>query len=321
MHKTKIMITLVQLQYIVAVDKYRNFARASEACFVTQPTLSMQIKKLEDDLGIIIFDRSKKPVIATEVGRHIIDQAKVAIGQTDEIWEIINKFNKNISGVVRIGIIPTLSPYLLPRFAGSFKKKYPDVHFVIREMITDRIAAALKNDDLDAGIFVTPYHDAGLREWPLFYEEMKIYASSEHRLLQKKQVLVKDVETPEIWLLSDGHCFRDQVINLCSIPELPENELPFEFEGGSLDTLMKIIDKEGGFTLLPELAVLELAESRKAQVKSFGNYTPLREASLVFSRNYVKERLLKLLFEEIRASVPAHMLNKRRGDIVEWKEE
>lgn len=121
-------------------------------------------------------------------------------------------------------------------------------------------------------------------------------------------------------MLSDGHCFRDQVINLCSIPELPENELPFEFEGGSLETLMKIIDKEGGFTLLPELAVLELPESRLAQVKSFGNYTPLREVSLVFSRNFVKERLLKLLTEMIRASVPEHMLDKSRGHVVEWKD-
>jgi len=314
------MITLVQLQYIVAVDKYRNFARASEACFVTQPTLSMQIKKLEDDLGIIIFDRSKKPVMATEVGRLIIDQARTALGHTDEILEIIKEFNQNISGVVRIGIIPTLAPYLLPRFAGPFKKKYPEVQFMIREMVTDRIAAELMRDELDAGIFVTPYNDGRLKEWPLFYEEMKIYASSGHRLLEKQQVLVKDVETPEIWLLSDGHCFRDQVINLCSIPELPESELPFEFEGGSLETLMKIIDKEGGFTLLPELAVLELSESRQTQVKSFGNYTPLREVSLVFSRHFVKERLLKLLFEEIRASVPAHMLKKDRGNVVEWKD-
>ena len=314
------MITLIQLEYIIAVDKYHNFARASEACFVTQPTLSMQIKKLEDDLGIILFDRSKKPVIATEVGRLVIDQARVVIRQNEEIHEIIKDFNKQISGQIRIGIIPTLAPYLLPRFAGSFIKKYPEVHFIIRELVTERIVDELKNDDLDAGVFVTPYHDKGLKEWPMFYEEMKIYASPGHRLLHKNEILVKDVETPEIWLLSDGHCFRDQVVNLCSIPELPNNELPFEFEGGSLETLMKIIDKEGGFTLLPELAVDELAGQAKKQVRSFDHYTPLREVSLVFSRNFAKQRLLKLLFEEIRSSVSKHMLTKERGNIVEWKE-
>jgi LysR family hydrogen peroxide-inducible transcriptional activator len=314
------MITLIQLEYIVAVDKFQNFARASESCFVTQPTLSMQIKKLEDDLGIMIFDRSKKPVIATELGRLVIDQAKVVIRQNHEIHEIIKDFNRIISGQIRIGIIPTLAPYLLPRFAGIFIKKYPDVHFVIREMVTERIVDELKNDDLDAGIFVTPYHDNRLKEWPMFYEEMKIYASPGHRFLQKNEILIKDVETPEIWLLSDGHCFRDQVVNLCSIPELPKNELPFEFEGGSLETLMKIIDLEGGFTLLPQLAVEELSEKAKKQVRSFDHYTPLREVSLVFSRNFAKERLLKLLFEEIRASVPEYMLDKDRGSIVEWRE-
>lgn len=314
------MITLIQLEYIIAVDKYRNFARASEASFVTQPTLSMQIKKLEDDLGIKIFDRSKKPVIPTEIGRLVIDQARVVVGENNKINEVINTYNSNISGQIRIGIIPTLAPYLLPRFAGRFKKLYPEVQFVIREMVTDRIAATLHADDLDAGIFVTPYHDARLKEWPAFYEEMMIYASPGHRLLQKSEILVKDVETPELWLLTDGHCFRDQVINLCSIPELPESELPFEFEGGSLETIMKIIDKEGGFTLLPELAVLELPESSKQQVRSFGHYTPLREVSLVFSRNFAKERLLKLLYAEIKSSVPKSMLEKNRGDVVEWKE-
>lgn len=314
------MITLIQLEYIIAVDKFRNFARASEASFVTQPTLSMQIKKLEDDLGVFIFDRSKKPVIPTEIGRLIIEQAKVVTGENNKIHEIIKTFNGNISGHIRIGIIPTLAPYLLPRFAGPFKKKYPEVQFMIREMVTDRIASELMRDELDAGIFVTPYHDKRLKEWPVFYEEMMIYASPDHRLLQKHEILLKDVETPEIWLLTDGHCFRDQVINLCSIPELPESELPFEFEGGSLETIMKIIDKEGGFTLLPELAVMEMSGLKKQQVRSFNQYTPLREVSLVFSRNFAKERLLKLLFEEIKFSVPNAMLEKSRGNVVEWKE-
>lgn len=314
------MITLIQLEYITAVDKIRNFARASDTCFVTQPTLSMQIKKLENDLGVLIFDRSKKPVIATEIGRLIIDQARVILHENTKVSQIINDFNQTISGKLKIGIIPTLAPYLLPLFAGNFRRKYSDVHLIVKELQTEEIAIQLLNDDLDAGIFVTPYNNPKIKEWPIFYEEMKIFASSGHLLLNKSKILVKDVESSEIWLLSDGHCFRDQVVNLCSIPELPNNKLPFEFEGGSLETLIKIIDREGGFTLLPELAVLEFSGEKTKQVKSFDSYTPLREVSLVFSRNFAKDRLIKLLHAEISASVPGHMLEKKRGSVVEWKD-
>jgi LysR family hydrogen peroxide-inducible transcriptional activator len=314
------MITLIQLEYIVAVDKIRNFARASEACFVTQPTLSMQIKKLEDDLGVLIFDRSKKPVIATELGRLIIDQARTVLYENEGINQIIKDFNQTVSGNLKVGIIPTLAPYLLPLFAGIFRRKYSDVRLIVKELQTEEIAGQLLNDELDAGIFVTPYNNPKIKEWPVFYEEMKIYASPGHPLLNKSKIVVKDVESPEIWLLSDGHCFRDQVVNLCSIPEISDTELPFEFEGGSLETLIKIIDREGGFTLLPELAVLELSDEKCKQVKSFDSYTPLREVSLVFSRNFAKDRLIKLLHEEISSSVPKHMLKKERGSVVEWKD-
>ena len=314
------MTTLIQLEYLIAVDRYRNFARAADACFVTQPTLSMQIKKLEDEMGVIIFDRSKKPVIATEPGRLIIEQAKVVLREHQKIDEIVKSFHNTITGELRIGVIPTLSPYLLPLFAGEFKRKYPGVRLIARELLTDEIAAHLKQDLLDAGIFVTPFQDGSLKEWPLFFEEMLVYASPGHRLISKPEILVKDVETPDIWLLTDGHCFRDQVVNLCSIPGMPQHELPFEFEGGSLETLMRIVDREGGFTLLPELATLDMTADKRKQLKSFTGYKPLREVSLVYSRNFAKLRLLKLLHEEIRHSVPENMLNKERGSIVEWKD-
>ncbi len=314
------MITLIQLNYIIAVDKHRNFLRASEACFVTQPTLSMQIKKLEDDLGVIIFDRSKKPLIATELGHQIIEQAKIAVNHSAYILELIRDFNQTISGNLHIGIIPTLSPYLVPLFAGSFKKKYPQVQLSISEMVTADIARQLHNDELDAGIFVSPFHDEGIKEWPLFYEEMMVYASLGHPLIEQTKIRIGDIDSDEIWLLSDGHCFRDQVINLCSIPEVHENKLPFEFDGGSLETMMKVIDKEGGYTLVPELAVLEMSEEKQKQIRSFQDYKPLREVSLVYSRNFAKSRLLNLLHQEITDSVPASMIDKGRGNVVEWKE-
>jgi LysR family hydrogen peroxide-inducible transcriptional activator len=313
------MITLVQLQYLVAIDRHRNFAKAAQACFVTQPTLSMQVKKLEDDLGVVIFDRTKKPVIATELGRLIIDQAQLVLNEAEQINETIKTFNQKISGKIRLGIIPTLAPYLLPRFAGNLRRHYPEVQLLARELLTDEISERLIADELDAGIFVTPYFNSKIREWPLFYEEMKIYTSTSHSLFSKPLVKILDAEAPGIWLLSDGHCFRDQVINLCAIPASREQQTPYEFEGGSLETLMRIIDQEGGFTLLPDLAVLDLAEEKQNQVKSFDDYKPLREVSLVFSRNFAKHRLLQLLFEEIRANVPAYMMDAERGRVVEWK--
>ncbi len=313
------MITLVQLQYLVAIDRHRNFAKAAQACFVTQPTLSMQVKKLEEDLGIVIFDRSKKPVIATEIGRLIIDQAQLVLNETAQINETIKTFNQKISGKIRLGIIPTLAPYLLPRFAGNLRRHYPEVQLLARELLTDEIAERLIADELDAGIFVTPYHNSKIREWPLFYEEMKLYTSTTHAIFSKPLVKIHDAEAPGIWLLSDGHCFRDQVINLCAIPANRDQQTPYEFEGGSLETLMRIIDQEGGFTLIPDLAVLDLPEEKQQQVKSFDDYMPLREVSLVFSRNFAKHRLLQLVFEEIRANVPAYMINPDRGIVVEWK--
>jgi LysR family transcriptional regulator, hydrogen peroxide-inducible genes activator len=315
------MTTIIQLEYIVAVDKYRNFIKASEACFVTQPTLSMQIKKLEDDLGVIIFDRTKKPVIATEAGRQVIGQAKVVLEEHKKIQDVVDAFHQKISGNLAIGIIPTLSPYLLPRFAGHFRRHFPDVKLTFSEMLTDEIYENLINDELDAGIFVTPYHKSKVFEYPVFYEEMKIYAGDNHPIHQQTEIAVERLNVDEMWLLSDGHCFRSQAINFCKINELQRHELPFDFEGGSLETLMKIIDSEGGFTLLPELAALDLGEDKQNRVKRFSGVKPLREVSLVVSRNYAKKRLINILVEEIKTALPEFMLDKARGTIVEWTEE
>jgi len=313
------MITLTQLEYIVAVDTYRHFATAAEKCFITQPTLSMQIKKLEEDLGVIIFDRSKHPIIPTDIGERIIEQSRTILKETKEVNNIVQEYQNLIEGNLKIGIIPTLSPYLLPLFIGNFSRKYPKVSIQIEELYTTKIVDALKKDILDVGILVTPLKEEHIYEVPLFYEGLKIYAHRHHPILQKKLVTVKDLLTPEIWLLSDGHCFRHQVINLCKLKNDVRRDLPFNFDGGSLETLMKIIDREGGFTLIPELALKDIPNEKLKQVRSFSNITPLREVSLVFSRHFAKHKLFKLLQEEISKSIPSDFLNKSRGTIVEWK--
>ncbi len=313
------MITLVQLEYIVAVDTHRHFAQAAAHCFVTQPTLSMQIKKLEDDLDIRIFDRTKQPVVPTDIGKKVIDQARRVLAESGRMSEMVKLHLGNLSGDLRIGIIPTLGPYLLPLFAGNFKKKYPKANLHIEELVTEQIAEKLRTDQLDAGIFVTPFDDQGIIEQPLFYEEMLIYAHLKHPLLQKQQVEVMDMNSPDIWLLNDGHCFRSQVINLCAIRPDSRQELPFDLEGGSLETLMRIIRREGGFTIIPELTANELWGNEAAHIARFSGQKPLREVSLCYSRNYVKYNLIQRLAEEIKGSVPEEMLNKERGELVTWK--
>ena len=313
------MISLIQLEYIVAVDTYRHFATAAEKCFVTQPTLSMQLKKLEDEIGIVLFDRNKHPVIPTAAGVRIIEQARLVLQEAKKIKWLADEARSQIAGELRIGIIPTVAPYLLPLFAGEYKRLYPGVHLKVEELITEQVEDRLQKDQLDVGIVVTPLHNKSIMEQPLYYEEMMIYANRNHPLVKQPVIQINDIASPEMWLLSDGHCFRHQVVNLCDLHDMKSEELPFEFESGSLDTLMKIIDREGGYTLIPELSGLELPEERKHQIRHFNTTHPLREVSLVYTRQFAKIKLVSLLAEHIRQAVPEPMLDKERGTVVEWR--
>jgi len=279
----------------------------------------MQIKKLEEDLEIIIFDRSIQPLIPTDVGIRIIEQARMVLAESEKIKNIIKEHKNLVAGELRIGIIPTLAPYLLPLFIGNYKRKYPNIHIKVEELTTNNIIDRLNRDLIDVGILVTPLKEEKITERSIFYEGMLIYAHEDHPLQQKEKIVVKDIATPEIWLLSDGHCFRDQVINLCSYQGAGNEKLPFHFEAGSLETLMNIIDKEGGITLIPELATLGMSEKRYDHVLSFSDMNPLREVSLVYSRHFAKSKLVDLLWKEIKASMPEKLLHKERGTIVEWR--
>lgn len=270
------MITLTQLEYIVAIDEYRHFATAAEKCFVTQPTLSMQIKKLEDELGVIIFDRSRQPVVPTDLGAKLIEQARMTLSATQRIKEIIQEEQQEVEGTLKIGIIPTLAPYLLPVFIGPYIRKYPAVKVEVEELVSEEIIRRLKRDILDVGLFVTPYHDEKIVERPVFYEEMLVYAHPDCELLKKKEVGHEDIVTSDIWMLGNGHCFRNQVVNLCEMSASQHKNLPFEFESNSLETLMRIVDVEGGFTLIPELALQYMSPEKKKQVRSIANTKPLR---------------------------------------------
>lgn len=309
-------MTLTQLEYIIAVDTHRHFAAAASACFVTQPTLSMQVQKLEEELGVKIFDRSKQPVLPTENGLAIIEQARRIIAERDHLTELIETKKGVINGELKIGIIPTLAPYLLPLFIQSFTNKNPHIQLQIHELTTDLIIARLKDGRIDVGILVTPLHENGISEIPLFYEEMMAYVSKTNTAYKKTFVLPKDIDPSKLWLLEEGHCFRSQIMNLCELRSISTEHNHFAYEAGSLETLKKMVDLYDGITVLPELATLDLTTKQLQQIRHFKHPAPVREVSLAIHRNFVKRRLIDVLKQEIINCIPAKIKKNKKALIV-----
>lgn len=308
-------MTLTQLEYIIALDTHRHFVLASEKCFVTQPTLSMQIQKLEEELGVKIFDRTKQPVIPTEVGAKIIAQARTILREATVIKELIANQMDTMTGELRIGIIPTLAPYLLPSLFKSMREKYPQINLIVKETITEEVIHELKNNRLDCGIVVTPLHDASIKEDVLFYEELFVYVSRKNSLFDKKYVLASDIKPDQLWLLEEGHCFRSQVLNLCELRK--SSDAHFNYSTGNIETLKRMVDKSDGITILPELAVLEFGKAQMKFVKRMKEPGPAREVSLVKHRDHIKTKLIKTLEEEILKIVPVEMQKLQNKKVVE----
>ncbi len=308
-------MTLQQLEYIVALDSHRHFVLASEKCFVTQPTLSMQIQKLEEDLGVKIFDRTKQPVIPTEIGAAIIAQARVVLREAGMITQLIDDQKGSMTGELRIGIIPTLAPYLLPLLFRQMRDKYPQLNLVIKETITEEIINELKNNRLDCGLVVTPLNDSAIREDVLFYEELFVYVSKKNALYNRKYVLAADINPNELWLLEEGHCFRSQILNLCELQK--RNDIHFKYETGNIETLKRMVDNSDGITILPELAVKEFSKPQMKLVKRLPSPAPAREVSLVTHRDHMKMKHLKTLKEEILRIVPKSMQTLQSKRVVE----
>lgn len=308
-------MTLTQLEYIVALDTHRHFVLASEKCFVTQPTLSMQIQKLEEELGVKIFDRTKQPVIPTEIGVSIIAQARQVLREANAIPQLISDQKDTTTGEIRIGIIPTLAPYLLPQLFKNITEKYPQVNLIIKETITEEIIQELKNNRLDCGIVVTPLKDNSINEDILFYEELFVYVSKKNVLHEKKYVLPSEIDPNQLWLLEEGHCFRSQILNLCELRK--HSNVNFKYETGSIETLKRMVDKSDGLTILPELAVMEFNQTQLKLVKRLKEPSPVREVSLVTHRDHLKTKLLRTLREQILHIIPKSMQRLQKKKVVE----
>jgi LysR family transcriptional regulator, hydrogen peroxide-inducible genes activator len=298
--------SLMQLEYLV------HFAMAAEKCFVTQPTLSMQIQKMERDLGVLIFDRSKQPVIPTEAGHIIIEQAKLVLKEAGKIPQMVADLKGKIAGDIRLGIIPTIAPYLMPLFINKFLKKYPEIKLIIHELITEEIVERLKKGQLDAGILSTPLHDKSIHEDPLFYEEFVVYLSRNDKSFNKKYLLPKDIDISRLWLLEEGHCFRSQIINLCELRKESGKEKRFDYETGSIETLKKMVELNHGVTILPELSIADMTASQKKLIRNFKDPVPVREVSLVTHRNFIKLKIISALKNEVLEAIPAEMIKQKR---------
>lgn len=307
-------MTLQQLEYILAVNQFRHFAKAAEYCRVTQPTLSAMIQKLEEELDTRIFDRSQQPVCPTPVGIHIIEQAQNILVQANRIKNIIEEEKHSLTGTFKLGILPTVAPYLLPRFFPQLMKKYPDLDIRVVEMKTNDIKKALQTGEIDAGIVASLAGMEELQQTPLFYEQFFAYVSREDALFNNEVIRTSDLNGEQLWLLDEGHCFRDQLVRFCQMKSARASQLAYHL--GSMETFMRMVESGKGVTFIPELVVLQLGDAQKELVRSFAIPCPTRQVVLLTNKNFIRHTLLEVLVKEIKLSVPKEMLSLKATQAV-----
>lgn len=311
----RVNFSLTQLGYVMAVHKAGHFARAAEQCGVTQPTLSMQIQKFEEDLGVIIFDRSKKPILLTTVGERLIEQIQLILFEAKKLDDMVRSgADGQIRGDLVVGVIPTVAPYVLPRLLPILEKSYPEMKLRILELQTRRIVDALGTDEIDVGLLATPLKIPKIFEYPLFYEPFHVFCRKDHELAKLKRVKYASLKHGDIWLLEEGHCLRHQILDVCSIRRSSDGESRrFKFESGSLETLKSLVSSYGGYTLLPQLATGDLAPG--TLLVPFERPIPAREIGLVYRREHYKSRMIEALGESILESVPVDVRGIRRKNL------
>jgi len=310
-------MTLTQLSYIVAVEKYRHFATAAQKIYITQPTLSMQIQKLEDELGVLIFDRSKSPVVPTAMGEQIIEQAKVILSGSKHIEDMVSVTDGELRGSFRVGIIPTIAPYLVPLFLRPFTEKHPNVKLVFEEALTSEVLDGLHEDHFDVGIIATSTNQH-IYEHELFSEPFLGYLSPGHEFASKDKLCIDDLYSQDLWLLNEGHCFRDQTIKLCKKTNDKLQHSNISFESGNLETLKRLVEQDYGITLMPQLAMQD-HDTRCANgvIKEFMDPVPTRKIRLVYSREFLKQNIVNAFVETIKESIPDELKNLKDELVVE----
>jgi LysR family hydrogen peroxide-inducible transcriptional activator len=301
-------MNLQQLQYIVALDDTRHFARAAAQCFVSQPTLSAMVKKLEDELGLVIFDRDSSPVQVTALGEAVITQSRVILAELDRLKEIVASEKDGVSGKLRIGIIPTVAPFLLPLFLRNFIREHPGLELELHELTTRQILRRIEKRDLDAGIMAIPLPWPGMREYPLYEEPFLVYSADPEEKYTKKNFLApRDIDRDKLWLLEEGHCLREQVVNLCELQRESSRFHHLKYEAGSIDSLKRIVDANQGITILPSLATVPFTPAERERLRSFVDPVPVRQIGLVVSRYFVRDAVLRALSQAILQAVQPYL--------------
>ncbi|MBP9186989.1 MAG: LysR family transcriptional regulator [Bacteroidia bacterium] len=312
-------MTITQLEYVIAVDTNGNFLSAAEKCAVSQPALSMQIQKLERELGVKLFDRSRQPVVATEIGVRVIHQAREIIKQCSVLTELVSEDKKGeISGQLRIGVIPTIAPYVLPLFLVDYMKNHPKVQVEIAEITTTQILHQLKNDQLDFGIMATPIDAGYLQYAPLYYEPLVAYMSDDNKLFNKKTLVPSDIDGAETWILNEGHCLRNQVLNLCTGNKGTSKNKQFQYQTGSLETIKKMVEMNSGLTILPELSIFDFNDDQMERVRYFKKPDPVREISIVTHRVDLKKQLIESFTTALLAAIPDRMKKNKEKVVIEF---
>ena len=300
-------MNIQQLEYLLAVDTYRHFVKAAEACCVTQPTLSMMIQKLEEELGVKIFDRSMHPVEPTLIGKEIIEQARISLNHFKQIKEIVENEQNISSGSFKLGVIPTIAPYLIPELLNKQNHNHQEVELGIKEGTTDQLIHDLLNGTLDGGIMSGPLNQPKLIEYPIYYEKFYAYVSKNDAMYQEKEINLDKVDIKDIWLLENIHCFRGQIDRLCQQKKKLGDNSFVRYEAGNIDTLINIVDLNYGLTIIPEMSAMGLSEERQENLRAFKNFTAVREVCLVVSNDYVRKTMLNTMIEIISDSVPKSM--------------
>lgn len=309
-------MTIQQLEYIIALDNYRHFVTAAKKCFVSQPNLTMQVKKLESEIGIEIFDRESKPLKPTLAGEQIITKARQILAEVNHLKEFVSQEKESIKGTFIIGIIPTVAPYLAPMFLGAFNKLYPNTKLIVKELKTQEIIDSIKNNTIDIGLLVTPLNEIGVREIPVYYESFLFYHQDVDAF--KTEIDTKKLDRSKLLLLNEGHCFREQALAICDFAEFDIDKQGFLYQSGSIEALINLVDKGLGYTLVPELAVLN-RNDLKGKLKRFKGKQPTREVSFVVHNSFTKEKLLDILHQTIKENLPETIETKNRGVRVVWR--
>lgn len=306
-------MTLVQLEYILAVAEFGNFTLAAEKSFVTQPTLSMQIQKLESELEIEIFDRSEHPIKPTRIGQKVIDQAKAILNESKKLTDIVFEERDRLEGSFKLGVLPTLLPTLVPMFYKIFHESHPNIELVIKEMTTEEILDSLHDGTIDFALAVTPLEEPGIREKVLFYEPLAAYIPENHFLHDKKKLTVADLDTDDILLLKEGNCFRNNVLNLCEPKKLKEPAV--RLDSRNLETLVKLSNEGYGMTILPMMQTDDLPENDKKNVRHFETPVPTREVSLISHQSNLRKSFEDSLSKTIQSVLRGKIFYEKIGNV------